>query len=819
LLRRRPTLVASIVFACLSLLMVSPGLAPGRCLSASDVLRRVAPWDAQVPASVPAFGSNSELSDSAVQFQPFLQTTRSTLPDIPLWNPYVMGGRPYVGNSQSAVFSLFSLPAYVLPFWDALALIAAFKLFVAALGTYLLGRALGMRFGGALLAGSVFGFSLWMVAWLSWPLSSVWAYLPWLCLLADRMVSRPGPLPFMGVAVVVALQFFAGHPESSFHVLVFAGLFWVLRMATAGPADARTVAVRALQFGGALLLGTALAAIAVIPFVELLVHSVDVSRRAAEGPQHGPAHYLFGLLLHDYWGRQTRVNLVFPISAMEERSYYVGALTLMLAVAAVVLRPAVERIVLACLGACFLAVATGLPPLFGIVTALPGFHTAENGRLAALSVFCLALLAGWGLDELAASVPSSRRRRVVLMAVCAALLAYPVIKVAADGALASERLRPALRYSWTFAESALASLPPTQVADLVHFASLLEWLVLGGAAVALVLVRLRGRLGSTPFVAIAVLLVAADLFKAGVGWNPAIPTANAQQPASGALGYLLERRPRRFVALNGPPFTPLAPMAPDVAMRYRLYDARGYDFPVERRYEHLWRRYIAASPTCSYRHCGGQATSTPQALRALGLLGVADVLQDPTLKPLSLRVAYAGPDARVYANPDTLPRAFLVDRQQVIADESKALAFVGSPRFAPRAAVVTERRLPGLAEGAGAAHPAGRAHIETYEAERVVADTVSEHDALLVLTDLYFPGWKVTVDGDSAPIRRVDYLLRGVSVPGGRHRVEFRYQPASWRVGWIVSGLALLVLIAVGFGAWRRDQPTHFRPGAGMFES
>ena len=786
--------------------MFSPGLVPGRVLSASDMLRRIPPWDAQVPASVPPFGSNSEIFDSVIQFQPYLETTRSTLPDIPLWNPYLMGGRPYVGNSQSAVFSIFSAPAYVLPFWHSLALIAAFKLFVAAFGTYLLGRALGMRFGGALLAGTVFGFSLWMVAWVSWPLSSVWAFLPWLCLLADRMARRPGPLPFVGLAVVVALQFFAGHPESSFHVLVFAGLFWILRMATAGPSGARTVAVRALQFGGALLLGAALAAMAVIPLVEFLAHSVDVSRRAAEGPRHGPAHFLLGLLLHDYWGRQTRVNLLFPYSAFEERAYYVGALTPMLAVAALVLRPTLERVVLACLGLVFLAVATGLPPLFGIVTVLPGFDTAENGRLAALTVFCLALLAGWGLDELAAAVPSSRRRRLGLIGACAALLAYPVIKLAADGALASDLVRPALRYSWTFAESVAAREPPSKVVDFVHFASLLEWLVLGSAAAVLLLLRLHGRLGSAAFVAIAVVLVAADLFKAGMGWNPSIPIANATQPGSGAIAYLRERRPRRFVALDRAPFSPLAPMAADMAMSYRLYDARGYDFPVDLHYDHFWRRYVAGTPECNYRHCGGTATSTPQALRALGLLGVADLMQDPTLKPLSLRLNYSGPDARVYANPDALPRAFLVDRQQVVADESKALASVGSAGFAPREAVVTEHRLPGLSAGLGAAPAAGRARIDTYERERVVATTTGERKALLVLTDVYYPGWKATVDGHSTPIRRVDYLLRGVMVPAGTHTVEFSYEPASWRAGWIVSGLALLVLIAIGFGARRVKQ-------------
>jgi uncharacterized membrane protein YfhO len=65
-----------------------------------------------------------------------------------------------------------------------------------------------------------------------------------------------------------------------------------------------------------------------------------------------------------------------------------------------------------------------------------------------------------------------------------------------------------------------------------------------------------------------------------------------------------------------------------------------------------------------------------------------------------------------------------------------------------------------------------------------------------VLTDSWFPGWKATVDGKNAPIHRVDYLIRGVSVPAGAHTVEFRYQPLSWRIGWIVSLAALLAIVA-----------------------
>ena len=77
------------------------------------------------------------------------------------------------------------------------------------------------------------------------------------------------------------------------------------------------------------------------------------------------------------------------------------------------------------------------------------------------------------------------------------------------------------------------------------------------------------------------------------------------------------------------------------------------------------------------------------------------------------------------------------------------------------------------------------------------------------MTDLHYPGWRATVDGEDAPIHRVDYLLRGVTLPPGRHRVEFSYEPATWRIGWIVSALALLALIAaLAVGLRRRRQAT-----------
>ena len=85
------------------------------------------------------------------------------------------------------------------------------------------------------------------------------------------------------------------------------------------------------------------------------------------------------------------------------------------------------------------------------------------------------------------------------------------------------------------------------------------------------------------------------------------------------------------------------------------------------------------------------------------------------------------------------------------------------------------------------------------------SDATARWPGELVLTDLYYPCWKVTLDGKPAELHRVDYLLRGTTLPPGRHRVEFRYEPASWRAGWIVSLVAFAgLIVAVSAGLRRR---------------
>ena len=223
------------------------------------------------------------------------------------------------------------------------------------------------------------------------------------------------------------------------------------------------------------------------------------------------------------------------------------------------------------------------------------------------------------------------------------------------------------------------------------------------------------------------------------------------------------------------------------------------------------------------------------SLQALNLLSVSDLVLGPVQASRQppqgpgLHVAYRGPDAVVYANDRALPRVFLVDRQRTVGGDAAALDAVTAQGFDGRSVAVTERPLPGVAEvgaaagsggvGVGSAGPSGsvgvcrglrgrvgagrgrrglrsrKRRVRSYGAERVVVDATAVRPSLLVLTDNSYPGWSVSVDGHSARLHRVDYLLRGVVLPPGHHTVVFSYSPASFRIGWIVSLVCLLLVV------------------------
>jgi hypothetical protein len=526
-LHRRPVLVVASLYAILALAFFGQSLAPGRTLSTSDQLWLTPPWTASHPAGF-VHPASPASTDFPLAFRPWSVYARLELPGAPLWNPHVMGGRPFVGNAQSAVFSPFSLPAFVLPFGFAVGFVAALKVWTAALGTFLLARAIGIGGPGAFLAGVVYGFGLPLVAWLlvAAP-ASAWALIPWVLLACQRLVARPGLGATAALAVAVAVELASGSPESSFHALAAGTLFFGFQLVAAGVRARRPwreVVTPVFAFVAAVLWGLALAAIAVVPFVELLAHSNEAAERGNLVHHAADRQYLAALAFHDYWdtgstGFRSQTSFL-----------YLGALPLMLSLVALA-RPTLERVAAIAAGATCLMVVFGLDPASHLVYELPGFAQADNTRLVIVFGLCVALLAGAGLQDLVSGRLSGRRRWVA-PAIGAAILIVPSVWLATRWTRwpSTPEVRGALSIAWRM------TTPPPDVA-VVRLSSFVLWATWATLGVTLLVVWALGWL-RRGLAAAAVALVCLDLFRAGVGFNPAIPTSHAVQPETGAIKFL-----------------------------------------------------------------------------------------------------------------------------------------------------------------------------------------------------------------------------------------------------------------------------------------
>jgi hypothetical protein len=169
----------------------------------------------------------------------------------------------------------------------------------------------------------------------------------------------------------------------------------------------------------------------------------------------------------------------------------------------------------------------------------------------------------------------------------------------------------------------------------------------------------------------------------------------------------------------------------------------------------------------------------------------------------SLRGSF-GPYERVGAaylsrNPGALPRVRLVGRPYYVAGEADAIAAVERLGVeTPRRLVVEDPDRP-LPEEANAS---GHATITREVPERVEVATESAGDAYLALADTFDPGWSATLDGRPVPIRPAWITFRAVFVPRGRHTVVFRYRPAGFDRGLVLTGCGLL--LTLGCLAWPR---------------
>ena len=161
--------------------------------------------------------------------------------------------------------------------------------------------------------------------------------------------------------------------------------------------------------------------------------------------------------------------------------------------------------------------------------------------------------------------------------------------------------------------------------------------------------------------------------------------------------------------------------------------------------------------------------------------------------------------ALVVRNEGVMPRAYL-SRPRCVISKEKSLDMVLKGSFDYRHETVVECPPEMTAPGTIPNDvDLGTATILSRQPEHVVIDVNALTDgAVLVLTDAYYTGWQATLDGEPVEILPANHAVRGVMVPKGRHRVEFKYRTPGLIPAAIASASTLILGILLSFIFWAR---------------
>lgn len=761
--------------------------------------------------------------DSATQFYPWYSFLGESLRSgqLPGWNPSGLSGAPFAGDPLSGWTYLPAMLFFtLLPLTAAAESFMFFHLLLAGGSMYALGRALRLNVPGALLAAVAYEFSglMYFRNVCCFAYSSVTAWLP-LTILGAELAIRSGRwIPrvlwssLAGLALSQILASWLG--QGSYYALLAIGGYVAYRALLFPPDNVRGLRGRLLALtltGGVILVsGFGLAAAGLLPRLEFNALSSISEVYAAESEVRG-------------WTTEK-----WPRLYQQRSIYYAGAAVLALALSA----PLVSRTAHAVpyLAALALAALTlsgqGTTPLHSLLYLLPEFetiHTHSPQRALILLFPAAALLAGAALTGLYRARETRGARWLALLPALAAI--FLVTRSPRPSSFDTLKQEGFWEAPTAFLRDNGLLMPPGPLITLTLAAAL-------AAACGLLPAR-RARLRALAALAL-VLVVFVELFSVG---NVIIDThrdysgqgelaevdLDEYYAPGGAAEFLRSRgEPSRYFGYDGKQrpyhkrFTAPRTRALEVNARATLRDGlqsiQGYNAVHLQRYD----EYLEAlnSEPQSYHRAfvleGGIGSPLLDLLNVRHIVVPGKTGPDA---PDGLREAkceyppvYADGRVEVLENPDALPRAWIVHSARKM-EPLLALDRLASGAVDPRQTALLEEKPPPLQRPDDPSEDAAR--VTEYEPNHMEVEASTGARGLLVLSEVYYPGWNAYVDGEKVDVRRADHLLRAVPVPAGEHTVELRYEPWTLRLGTAISLLTAAALVALTFVAWTR------RPGSG----
>lgn len=161
-------------------------------------------------------------------------------------------------------------------------------------------------------------------------------------------------------------------------------------------------------------------------------------------------------------------------------------------------------------------------------------------------------------------------------------------------------------------------------------------------------------------------------------------------------------------------------------------------------------------------------------------------LQEHSAFGSKYKPVFSSPDGSqvVLENLKVLPKAWLVNSVMEVPQREQRLGILTHPGFEPGSLALVESAPPLRMLPAGKyPETTGSVSVDRYDNNEIILSSANTQNALLVLGEKYYRGWKATVDGKLTEIVPVNHILRGVYLTPGTHKIEFRFDPLPFKIG------------------------------------
>ena len=686
---------------------------------------------------------------------------------LPLWNPHSFSGQPLLANVQSAPFQIFNLLFLLFPFKLAWGFQIILPLVLGAFFMSLFLKSLNLSNEAVIFGSIILPFSGFFVAWGQWGTvisSAIW--LPLILFTINKLYRSVRPLWLLVLVFSASQSIFSGHIQTSIYVLAVSILFACFLFA-----KSRKIPPILFTLIG-LVLGIMISAIQIIPtleFVKLSARSLDQSYFQGRQDWFLPLQNLIQLFVPDFFVNPATYNY-WGIWNYGEFVSFIGVIAVSFAILGFFAKKRQSTFFI------FLLFLSLILALENSISKIPYFFnipfvsSMQPSRIIFLAIFSLCVLCAFGFEVF---LKSKEKIKLFLLPLSIFVFIFLLAITA-------------------FFLSSAFPLFEDMTASRIVFRNI----IIPGFATLFLMGIFSLKFLRFPKKLIILAIFTVTIFELFRFTNKFLPFSQSKLifPGTETTTFLAnQQKPFRVLATDRRIF------GGNSLSAYGIETVQGYDPLFLKDYSRLissWNENKKVDAGNFNRIITPQNYQSPIS----NLLNVKYVASFDDISQTGFKKIFQEGETKIFANENAFGRAFLVNEIIKVKDKDAELeklfeentnletvAFSSEINFPKKKTIDT-----------------GTIRFESYSDQQFTFKVNVLEEAPLVISNIYYPGWKAYINGEQTPIYRVNYLLQAIIVPSGENSVEFKFLPRSFYNGFYISAGSLAFTILIAFLIWRK---------------